>query len=75
MLLKRNVKAKVVMSVGLVMLILANLGNYFLHRSGQFSETLADGGSGFLFGVAIATLLLGIAMNARELKCRRIDRE
>jgi hypothetical protein len=74
MLLKK-MKATVVTTVGLVLLIIANLGNYFLHRGGQFSETLADGGSGFLFGLAIGTLLLGIAMSARELKRKRIGRE
>jgi hypothetical protein len=75
MLLKRKMKADVVTTVGLVLLIVANLGNYFLHRANQFSETVADGGSGFLFGLAIGTLLLGIAMKARDLERKRIDRE
>ena len=74
-MLMKKMKAKVVMTVGLVLLIVANLGNYVMHRGNAFPETVADGGSGFLFGLAIGTLLLGIAMNARELKRKRIDRE
>ena len=74
MLLKK-MKAKVVTTVGLALLIVANLGNFLLHRGDAYSETVADGGSGFLFGLAIGTLLLGIAMSARELKRKRIGRE
>jgi hypothetical protein len=75
MLLKRRIKAKVVMCLGLMLLAVANLGSYFLQRGHAFSESVADAGSGFLMGVAIATLLLGIAMTARELKQKRIGRE
>lgn len=75
MLLKERVKANVMMAVGLVLLVVANLGSYVLHRGQQFSEDVADGGSGFLFGLAIATLLLGIAKGARAPERKRIDRE
>ena len=74
-MLLKNMKAKVVTTTGLVLLVVANLGNFLLHRGDRFPESVADGGGGFLFGLAIGTLLLGIAMSARELKRKRIDRE
>ena len=74
MLLKKA-KANVVMCVGLILLAVANIGSYLLQRGHYFSESMTDGGSGFLMGLAIGTLLLGVAMNARELKRKRIDRE
>jgi hypothetical protein len=55
----------VMMIAGCVALAVANGGQYLLHRNGAFPESIADGVSGFLFGVAIATLLLSIVLRRR----------
>jgi peptidoglycan/LPS O-acetylase OafA/YrhL len=55
--------------VGLVFLIIANLAQYFLPKSGAFSEGTTDLANGFLFGLAIGSLLLGIWMSTRNRNC------
>jgi hypothetical protein len=65
---KRAKNFNPVTSIGLVFLIVANVSSYLLKRGGNFSESFVDGMSGFLFGVAIATLLLGIALSVRQIK-------
>jgi hypothetical protein len=57
---------KTVTRIGLVTLILANLSRWFLHPTARLAENLTDGTTGFLFGVSIACLLLGIVMNHRR---------
>ena len=66
MILRKNVNPFSVTRIGLVFLILANVSRYFLKRSGSVSESVADGATGFLFGVAIATLLLGVWLKSRR---------
>lgn len=51
---------RVLMQIGFLALILANLSTRFLHATASFPEDAKDGLSGFLFGVAIAAMLLGI---------------
>jgi hypothetical protein len=55
-------------TVGLVLLVVANVTSYLLKRGGNLSESVVDGTSGFLFGVAIAVLLFGISASARQIK-------
>ena len=45
--------------IGLVFMILAGLSHWFL-RPTDFPEDLIDGLKGFLYGVAISCMLLGI---------------
>jgi hypothetical protein len=53
---------------GLILLAVANTGSYLLRRSGNYSESVVDGVSGLLMGVAIAVTLLGIYVTGRGLK-------
>lgn len=53
---------------GLFALALANVAQYILTRHTAYSEHVTDPVSGFLFGVAIAMTLLGIAKQARQLR-------
>jgi hypothetical protein len=48
--------------IGLVFLIIAGLSRWFL-RPADFSEGVIDAAKGFLYGVAIACLLLGLWKN------------
>jgi hypothetical protein len=59
---------KTVTSIGLACLILANLSRWFLHPTARFGENLVDGTNGFLLGISIGCLLLGILMNVRVRK-------
>jgi hypothetical protein len=55
----------VVLRIGLVFLILANLSRWFFHASATFSEGFVDFANGLLFGLAIGFLLLSVAMKSR----------
>jgi hypothetical protein len=46
--------------LGLLLLAVANVTKFLLERHSSIAEGPRDGMSGFLFGVAIATLMLGI---------------
>jgi len=48
------------LSLGLIALAVANAGKFLLERHTAIAEGPRDGISGFLFGVAIALMLLGI---------------
>jgi hypothetical protein len=49
---------------GLVALVVANVGSYLIHRTLALPESIADPVSGFLFGVAIAAMLIGLRRQA-----------
>jgi hypothetical protein len=51
---------RMLIQIGLLAFLLANLSMRFLHPTASFPEDAKDGLSGFLYGVAIATMLLGI---------------
>jgi uncharacterized membrane protein (DUF4010 family) len=53
---------------GLILLAVANTGSYLLRRSGNYSESVVDGVSGLLMGIAIAVMLLGIYASGRGWK-------
>jgi hypothetical protein len=55
-------------AIGLVFLAVANVSRYLLQHHSAVRESLADGLSGFLFGVAIGTLLLGIYLQGRAMR-------
>jgi hypothetical protein len=60
-----------VLRLGLVFLILASLGRWFLRPSADFSQGLVDGAIGVLYGVAIGTLVLGLWLARRRGTSRR----
>jgi hypothetical protein len=55
-----------VLRIGLVFLILASLWKLFVHPGATFSDGFVDGSTGFLYGLAIGTLLLGIWLTRRS---------
>jgi hypothetical protein len=66
MLLRKRLKDPNLMRmVGCVALIVANVAQFVLHRNGALPESISDPVSGFLFGIAIGTLLLSIIMRVR----------
>lgn len=68
---RKNLEPSTILRLGFVFLILASLGRYFLRPSAGLSEGVADGVHGFLYGVTIATLLLGLWMNRRRGMAKR----
>ena len=54
------------MRVGLSFLILASLSRWLLHPSARLSESLVDAATGFLYGVAIACMLLSLVLGRRK---------
>ena len=66
MLLRKNVNPRTIILFGMAALAIANVSKYVTHRNGRPSTDLTDAVEGFLFGIAIATLLLGVWMNARR---------
>jgi hypothetical protein len=55
-------------SIGLVFIAIANVSQYLLQHHTAVSESIADGLSGFLFGIAIGTTLLGIYLQSRAMR-------
>ena len=56
----KRIRPSAWMMVGLALLAIANVGQWWLQRHSGLPESTVDGLSGLLFGVAIATTLLGI---------------
>lgn len=56
---------KMLLRVGLMALVVANVGSYLIRRTLALPESVADPVSGFLFGVAIAAMLIGLHRQAR----------
>jgi hypothetical protein len=55
----------IVLRIGLVALVVASVFGYVVRHTGAIRESVADPVSGFLYGVAIATLLIGIRLRAK----------
>ena len=55
-----------VIRIGLVFLILASLAHWFLRPGANLSEDFTDGATGFLYGVSIGCVLLGLELNRRR---------
>jgi ABC-type Mn2+/Zn2+ transport system permease subunit len=66
MILRKRIRPHAVLTFGLIALSLANVGSYLVQRKLDVPVDVADGISGFLMGVAISTMLLGIWMNRRQ---------
>ena len=51
--------APVFFKAGFAFMIVANLGNYFLHRGNAFPESVSDPAAGFLFGLSFGCFCVG----------------
>jgi hypothetical protein len=65
-LLRRDGKRDVVMMVGMVFLILANVAQLVFRHAPAVNEDLTDLIRGLLFGLAIGTLLVAIWRNSHR---------
>ena len=61
----RKLRPRTTMMIGMSTLVIASLGNWYLQRHRPWSTAWTDGVSGFLYGVAIATMLLAVRMYRR----------
>ena len=61
----RTRKSNKLTALGLFALALANVAHYLMQRTFHLGEEIVDPASGFLMGIAIATLLLGVRAQAR----------
>jgi len=59
-LVRRDGKPDRLMMTGLMFLVLANVAQLIFRHMPSLNEDLIDGLRGLLFGIAIATMLLGI---------------
>ena len=66
MLLRRPMNPTVVLRLGLIALIVANVAHFMIQRSGRPASNTADALTGFLFGLAIGCLLLAIYLGRRK---------
>ena len=64
MLLRKN--PRTVLKIGFVFMALASLSRWFLKPGPRLSESWSDALMGFLYGIAIATMLLGVWMLGRQ---------
>lgn len=58
------------MYIGNSFLLLALLSRWILRPSARLSPDLVDGGIGFLFGIAIASLMVGVVLRSRARNSR-----
>ena len=57
-----------ILVIGLVLMVVANVGGWWLRRHTALPEDTVDLAGGFLHGLAIATLLWGIVSQSRALR-------
>ncbi len=63
-------RTNALLCLGMLFLVFANLARFFLPRVAVLSEDLADGLTGFFFGVAISLLLWSVVRRSRQSSCR-----
>ena len=69
MLLRRGIlNPNRVLRIGLIALAVAGVASYVVQRKSGLPATVADAVSGFVYGVAIGTMLLGIVVRLRALR-------
>jgi hypothetical protein len=66
MILRKRLKNQTVLAIGMMAMAIAGTANLFLRRHLPLSENAADAIIGFLYGIAISTMLLGIWRRGRE---------
>ena len=57
-----------VLVIGLMLMVVANVGGWWLRRRTGLPEDTVDLTGGFLHGLAIATLIRGIVLQSRALR-------
>jgi hypothetical protein len=55
---------KTMMRIGMSSLLLASLARWFVHPTAALSANWIDGGTGFLYGVSIASMLVSLRMRS-----------
>lgn len=69
-MLRKHVRNPETMTkIGYVALILASLFHWFLNPKPHFGSSLADAAQGFLYGIAIGALSVGIWRQSRRSGC------
>jgi hypothetical protein len=58
-------------ALGLLALVVANVTSFVLQRHSSLPESLTDPAIGFIYGIAIATTLLGVWRHRRGIQTRR----
>ena len=67
MLLRSQEKhPRMLLTLGLSFLVLGGVARLFLRPGARLSANLVDGMTGFLYGVAIAILILNLLTNRRQ---------
>jgi len=56
---------KTIIRIGYAAMIPAGLSRWFLHPGAHLTENMKDGLQGFLYGIAIGAMMLGIWMQGR----------
>ena len=64
----QNEQPNKLLTLGMMALVVANVGGYVIRRKLGLPESVADPVSGFLFGVAIALTLIGVRRQVRGRK-------
>jgi hypothetical protein len=57
-----------VLVIGLVLMVVANTGAWWLRRHSGLAEDAVDLTSGLLYGLAIGTMIWGIVLQGRALR-------
>jgi hypothetical protein len=60
---------------GIIILALAGGTRLLLHHGTHLSEANADGALGFLYGLAIGCMIVGLVRNSRRSKCNPDGRQ
>ena len=66
-MLIEKAKSRTITAAGTALLAIAGVAQWYLTRHSSLSEDTADFASGLLYGLAIGTLLLGIAGHYRDM--------
>jgi hypothetical protein len=70
MILRKRLKTQTVLAIGMMAMAIAGVANLFLRRHLALSENAADAIIGFLYGIAISTMLFGIWRRGRQRSAR-----
>ena len=57
---------KTMITIGMLFMVLASLSKLLLHRVPNVSEDAADGITGFLYGITLGSLGLGVWLRSRR---------
>ena len=66
MCIGRKVRPHALLMAGFAALVIANIGGWWIRRHSGWTESWADGASGFLMGIAIALMLVGFVRTRNQ---------